>query len=348
MKKGMFALLFLTVFAGIASPIFGREAAEHELSAQIFYPLTTTETRDDLSHLNIYFLYSRLGAVDGIDLGYGYSRISGNMEGVQWSGGAALVGGDLYGVSVTGLAGAVRGNVDGVQWSGLGNWSSGSVRGVQAAGLANVAGDVQGVQAAGIANVAGDTRGVQASGIVNVAGDVRGVQIGLVNIADRMEGVPLGLINLSRNGGIQISGWSGGVTEVNSGLRFRSGPFYTIFGYGISSGSYDGLGKTFSEARLRSSSFSVGGQIPLGPFYLNLEGGVLAVDSGTAALFSEEQEQLGFQYRAMVELPLFWGVSVFGGLGSQYLTETEYIDEELRFGEESWRDFYVFGAGVEF
>lgn len=343
-NRALGAILMLFV-ALSATPIFAQEVAEHELSAQIFYPLTTTESRDDVSHLNFYLLYSRLGSVDGADVGYGYSRISGDMEGLQYSAGLALVGGDLRGVSFTGFGGGVLGTANGVQWSGLTNWARGGVRGVQAGGVANVAGPVEGVQTAGLVNVAGDLRGVQASGILNVAGDVKGVQLGLINIADRMKGVPIGLVNLSRNGGIQLSGWTGGVTEINSGVRFRSGAFYTMFGYGLNSDSYDGPAEAISNAREQSSSFSFGGRIPAGPFYINLEGGLLALDKGT---FDGESDQVGFQYRGMVELPLFWGISVFGGIGSHYLAEADYSSEEVRLGRARWDDFYFFGGGIEF
>lgn len=309
-----------------------QETKEHELTAQIWYPLATNENREDVSHFNLFLFYSRLGAVRGVDVGYGFSHISGEMNGVQWNGLASLTGGNLRGVSATGLMSGVNGSVTGVQWSGVGNWAGAEVRGVQAAGIVNVAGDL---------------RGVQAAGVVNVAREVRGVQLGLINISERMEGVPIGLINLSRNGGVQFSGWYGGVTEANAGVRFRAGNFYTLFASGYSSDSYDGPSSSFSAATKVSSSFSLGAQIPFGPAAINLDGGVLAVDNGELYELNEGVDQVGFQYRATLELPLFWGLSVFGGIGSHYLVAAheEMEEEELRNG--LWEDFYVLGAGIE-
>lgn len=322
----------LSVALLLTGAVFAQEPKEHELTAQIWYPLATNESREDISHFNLFLFYSRLGEVRGVDAGYGFSHISGDMNGVQWNGLASLTGGDLRGVSATGLFSGVNGSVTGLQWSGVGNWAGQELRGIQAAGIANVAGDV---------------RGVQAAGVVNVARDVRGVQLGLVNISDRMEGVPIGLINLSRNGGVQFAGWYGGVTEANMGLRFRAGNFYTLFAYGYSSDNYGGPSDSFSQATRVSSSFSFGAQLPLGPASINLDGGVLGVDNGELYELNEGVDQVGFQYRAMVELPLFWGLSVFGGIGSHYLVSAyeEIEEEEVRDGV--WDDFYFFGAGIE-
>lgn len=329
MKRIMILILLVLVLGGA---LFAEERKEHELTAQIWYPLSTNEGREDLSHINLYLFYSRLGDVRGIDAGYGFSHVSGDMIGLQYSGFAALSGGELRGLSATGLFCAVGGSVSGVQWSGVGNWASGEVRGVQSAGIVNVAGDI---------------RGVQAAGIVNVARNVRGVQLGLVNISERMEGVPIGLINLSRNGGIQFSGWYGGVTEANAGVRFRAGNFYTLFHYGMTSGSYDGPSTSFSEASRISSSFSFGAQVPLGPININLDAGILGVDNESLYEFNEGVDQFGFQYRAMVELPLFWGVSVFGGIGSHYLVEAQEEMEEKEQSSGLWEDYYFVGAGLE-
>ncbi len=316
----------------LGGALFGEEREEHELTAQIWYPLSTNEGREDLSHINLYLFYSRLGEVRGIDAGYGFSHISGDMTGLQYSALAALNGGSLQGVSATGIFSAVGGSVTGVQWSGVGNWASGEVRGVQSAGVVNVAGDV---------------RGVQAAGVVNVARSVRGVQLGLVNISERMEGVPIGLINLSRNGGVQFSGWYGGVTEANAGVRFRAGNFYTLFHYGMTSESYDGPSTSFTEATKIATSFSFGAQVPFGPVNINIDAGVLGVDNETLYEFNEGADQFGFQYRAMVELPLFCGLSVFGGIGSHYLVDAQEEMEEEEFRKGVWDDYYVIGAGLE-
>src|SRR6056297_2485072 len=84
-----------------------QEARHHDLSFHIFHPLSTTDTPDDSSSINVSLLYSRMGAVQGLDAGHGFSLITGDMIGVQGSSGAAYVGGNLRGISGTGIASLV-------------------------------------------------------------------------------------------------------------------------------------------------------------------------------------------------------------------------------------------------
>ncbi len=345
--------------------VFGFEKpAEHMLTAQIWYPLSTNTGKDDISNINLYLAYSRLGAVRGIDAGYGFSHVSGDVRGLQWSYFGSYVGGELTGVASTGLFSGVRGHVLGIQLTSLGNWAGAGLSGVQAAGIANVSvgptdgaqfagvtnvarGAVRGFQGAGIVNIAGDVTGVQTAGIVNVAHEVRGVQIGLVNVAEKMKGVPVGLVNVSRNGGVQISGWYGGVTDANAGLRFRSGAFYTLFTYGYTSGTYDGISHSFEKTTTVAGSFAVGTQIPFGPFRLNFDAGVVAVDNGKLYAHDKDEDQWGLQYRGAAELPLFCGLSAFAGLGATYLVDADTDMGAREFGRGAWNDFVFFGGGYE-
>lgn len=337
----------LTLFlVTVAATLGAEEAKTSNLTAQIFYPLSTNEGDNESTRFNLYLVYGRIGEVRGVDAGYGFSHVQGEMVGFQYTGGGALVGGDLRGVSGGGIFSGVSGAVEGLQWSGVANWSGGEVRGVQSSGVANVAaGGLRGVQAAGVVNVAGDVEGLQAASVVNVAREVRGVQLGLINISERMQGVPIGLINLSADGGVQLSGWYGGITEANAGLRFRSGAFYTLFSYGVSSESYSGISSTVSGTTEISSGFSFGARLPLRPFYINLDAGVLAVDRQGLYSFDQGRDQLGAQYRATVELPLFGGLSVFGGIGSGYLLPVE--EEGVTETEGRWEDYYILGAALE-
>ena len=115
----------------------------------------------------------------------------------------------------------------------------------------------------------------------------------------------------------------------------------------MSSGSYGGFAEAFEEATVASSSFSFGARIPLGPAYLNFDAGLLGVDGDTLAAFDEGSDRFGGQYRAMVELPLFWGLSASAGVGSYYLVEGSEEMQPRDLEDGVWSDFWFVGAGVE-
>src|SRR6056297_1917746 len=308
-KTFIFTLIAIIIFS--VSPAYAEETQEtehHDLSFHIFHPLSTTETPDDSSNINISLLYSRMGEVHGLDAGHGFSLISGDMTGVQGSSLVTYVGGDLRGVSGTGLASIVASDMYGVQASGLANWTGGHMY------------------------------GVQASGVVNVAKEVHGVQIGVVNLSDQMHGVPLGLINISRNGGIQLSGWYSTLTEANTGIRFRAGHFYTLFGFGLSSGSYNDLSEAVDTAEEISHSLAFGVSLPVGILALNFDAGLVTIDHDRFFKLDQPADQIGLRCRSMLELRLFGGLSVFGGTGAAYMIDgtEEPTEEDIKNGE--WKE----------
>lgn len=311
----LIAIIIFSVSAAYAEET--QEAEHHDLSFHIFHPLSTTETPDDSSSINISLLYSRMGEVQGLDAGYGFSLISDDMTGIQGSSAVTYVGGNLHGVSGTGLASIVASDMYGVQASGLANWTGGNMY------------------------------GVQASGLVNVAKEVHGVQIGVVNLSDQMHGVPLGLINISNNGGIQLSGWYSTLTEANTGVRFRAGNFYTLFGFGFTSGSYNDLSEAVDTAEEISQSLAFGISLPAGIFALNLDGGVVTIDRGRFYELDEGSDQIGLRCRGMLELRLFSGLSVFGGTGAAYMLDAKEEPTEEDFENGEWEELYFFGAGIE-
>jgi len=296
-----------------------QEAEHHDLSFHIFFPLSTTNNREDTSNINVSILYSRMGEVNGIDAGHGVSWISGDMIGIQGNGGVAFVGGDLHGVSGTGVASIVRGNVHGIQGSGVLNWAGGTMQGIQAAG------------------------------VVNVAKEVQGMQVGVVNLSEEMHGMPVGLINISGNGGIQLSGWHSTLTEANTGVRFRAGSFYTLFGFGLKSDSYADISEALETAEEISHSLAFGISLPAtGFFALNADAGVVNIDRDRLFKFDEGIDQIGFRGRAMIELRLFGGLSVFGGAGTAYMVDAIEEPEEGDIENGIWEDFYFLGGGIEF
>lgn len=294
-----------------------QEAEHHDLSFHIFHPFSTTDTAEDSSNINLSILYSRMGEVSGIDAGHGFSLITGDMSGVQCSSGVTYVRGDLKGVSGTGLASIVASDLYGVQASGVLNWTG------------------------------GEMRGVQASGLINVSNEVHGVQAGLINISKQMYGVPLGLINISQNGGIQLSGWYSTLTEANTGIRFRAGHFYTLFGFGLSSGSYSDLSEAVDTAEEISHSLAFGVSLPVGILALNFDAGLVTIDHDRFFKLDQPTDQIGLRCRSMLELRLFGGLSVFGGTGAAYMIDgaEEPTEEDIKNGE--WKELYFLGAGIE-
>ncbi|MFW5711566.1 MAG: LA_2272 family surface repeat-containing protein [Spirochaetota bacterium] len=225
----------------------------------------------------------------------------------------------------------------------------GEVHGLDAGhGFSLISGDMYGVQASGLANwTGGKMYGLQASGAINVAQEVRGVQIGIVNLSDQMHGVPLGLINISRNGGVQLSGWYSTLNEANTGVRFRAGNFYTLFGFGLTSGSYTDISEAVDTAEEISHSLAFGVSLPAGIFALNFDGGVISIDRGRFYELDEGSDQIGLRYRGMLELRLFSGLSVFGGTGAAYMMDAKQEPTEEDFENGQWEELYFFGAGIE-
>lgn len=311
----LIAIMIFSVSAAYAEEY--QEAEHHDLAFHIFHPLSTTVTADDSSNINISLLYSRMGAVHGIDAGHGFSFISGDMSGVQGSSTLTYVGGNLRGLSGTGIASIVAADMHGVQASGLANWTGGKMYGVQAAGA------------------------------VNVAKEVHGVQIGVVNLSEQMHGVPLGLINISNNGGVQISGWYSTLTDANAGVRFRAGNFYTLFGFGLNSASYADLSTAVDTAEEISHSLAFGISLPAGIFALNLDGGVVNIDRERFYELDEGSDQIGLRCRGMIELRLFSGLSLFGGTGAAYMLDAKEEPTEDDFENGEWEELYFFGAGIE-
>jgi hypothetical protein len=329
-------LIIGTATAGGITAAFAednREPEHHNLSVHIFYPLSTTKHPQDSSLINYSMFYGRMGEVSGIDVGHGFSLITGDMKGVQALGLASYVGGEMQGVNGTGVASVVAGDMWGVQSSGVANWTGGTLNGLQAAGVVNVARQVN---------------GVQASGVLNLAGEVNGMQIGLVNLSDRMNGMPLGLINLSKNGGVQLSGWYSSLTEANTGLRFRAGNFYTLFGVGLDASDYGSISEIEETTGSISNSFSFGASLPVGPLALNADVGMVSIDEEDFYELNEEKDRLGMQCRGMLEFSLFGGLSIFGGAGAAYMVDAteDPTEKDIRNGE--WEHFYFLGAGIEF
>ncbi|MFW5715769.1 MAG: caspase family protein [bacterium] len=264
----------------------------------------------------IGLLGSYTTALDGISAGLGVGVVEENATWLMANALGNYVGGDADGFQLTFLLNYIEGNSGYIQLTSFGNYVRGDFEGIQSSGVGNiVAGGLQGIQGAGVFNYAGELDGIQA-GVVNWAGTVQGMQVGLINIAGQMHGVPVGLINVSRNGGIELQGWTGGSTDFNTALVFRAGLLYTRFTAGTTASAGS------SDARA-SYGLHIGLRIPMQRFYLDVDAGVDTLDLGRAGIYMEPTDRntedlLAPQGRAVLGFQLSKRISLFAGFGTSY------------------------------
>jgi YD repeat-containing protein len=239
-------------------PERAREAPPRQLyaTASILYPLATHFKHPEAtSNLDFNLLYGRVGAVEGLSLGFLNvitRRRDAHMHGLELGVLGNVVRGDLDGFQGAAVFNLVGGSVTGIQLAAGANLSSGNVRGFQGSFALNRAGRLTGAQA-GAVNLAGDVDGLQV-GLVNVARRVRGVSIGLVNVAEDIDGVPIAPISVTRSGGIHPVVWSGTSGYGNAGLKFATRHTYTLF----FAATHHDFGRDFLGGGL-----AIGGRIPL-------------------------------------------------------------------------------------
>lgn len=258
--------------------------------ASVAPPLATNYNRlYATTHFGFNLLYGRAGELDGglqlgtVNLIVGKDGIAtGNMSGVQL---APLFGLNYASGHAAGIQGAFFGNgagkgIEGGQVSFGANVSAGDVDGAQLAFGSNIAtGSVRGVQIAGI-NVAGNVDGAQV-GIVNVAKKVRGLTFGLVNVADDIDGVAIGLANVTKSGGVHPVAWGSSATYANAGIKFATKHTYTII-----AGHYThdtGHGLNFNSRDFVGGGFFIGGHIPVGKAFADIDLGFSGLAAPTAS-----------------------------------------------------------------
>jgi len=184
--------------------------------------------------IQLGFITSLEGYLDGIQGSYLFGSVEGNMNGIQAAGvfntlegtsheGIQVSGvfntaeAPLQGAQISGVFNTVEGNLNGFQISGvfnsqegelmegfqtagIFNTASGGMKGFQLAGVGNFqsGGSFQGSQASGVINItSGSLEGFQTAGIYNQSADLKGMQIGLINKAADIRGNQIGLINIS-------------------------------------------------------------------------------------------------------------------------------------------------------
>jgi len=252
------------------------------------------------------------------------------LDGISVSAGVGVVEEDARWLMAHALGNYVRGDVSGIQAAGLGNIVEGKFDGIQnSGGLNYTAGDFKGIQSA-VINGAGRIDGIQV-GVINWAGQVDGMQVGVVNLTGEMNGVPVGLINISKNGGIELQGYTGGQTDFNTALLFRSGNIYTRFTSGISAGKDSRIhtGSTSAEA---SFGLHFGARIPLRRFYIDIDFGASTLDFGKSGIFMDPYDEssedlLAPQARGVLGFALTTRISLFAGAGIYYPIDISIPEE---------------------
>jgi hypothetical protein len=183
-----------------------------------------------------------------------------DLRGFQYSTILNSNSGDTRGFQFSCIANAVKGRSGGFQFASLANVALGGLGGVQLAAVNYAGGTGQGVQL-GAVNVAQGIGGAQV-GIVNYADHAKGTQIGIVNVAKKIEGFPIGLVNIEEGGVFAPEVW------YESGPRARAGlAFGTRLSYNMLSCGFD-----FDDVPTRPFvGWGLGGRIPIGPFFCDVD-----------------------------------------------------------------------------
>ena len=232
------ALLLGSICAAWAGP---REYPHHPVNLSLFYPISTNRDPDLSTNFRPNLIYSKIGAVRGLDLNGVVGSVRRDMVGFQVNGIYSHISGEFRGVGVSGVASYVKSNAVGFQFAGLVNFVRADFSGFQFANIMNyVEGEMTGVQATALFNLNdGNVRYFQYSSIANaVAGDVTGVQAaaGLNYVNESMVGGQLALANFAKNmTGVQIGlgnvagdAWGVQVGFVNFSTRLDGVPLGMI------------------------------------------------------------------------------------------------------------------------
>ncbi|WP_342378196.1 hypothetical protein NVS55_02500 [Myxococcus stipitatus] len=269
------------------------------------------------------------GTVDGSQLSVGANMATGKVLGAQLS-----VGGNLAGESLNGLQMAVGANV-----------ARGASRGVQMAAGVNVAPDLTGLQMSSGVSYAGKLSGAQVS-IINVGGSVEGAQVGLVNVASRVDGAQVGIINVAGetegesvgllsfvgNGQANVQVWASDIALTNVSLKLGGRHLYTVLNVGLTP-PMDG------DRRRYTTGVGVGGHIPLGRFFVDMDLMGSSVHAHRLFDFDDDTNHVLGQLRLMAGWQVARRFAVFGGVSANTLVTWNGSDpwKELGIGPE-WKE----------
>jgi len=296
-------------------------------------------TGGDLMGLQGSVGYNHAGGDAGLQLSVGANIAEGRVRVGQASVGFNAAGGDVSGFQAAVGFNAVDEPVHGFQAAVGANIAPRSLWGAQLSSGVNYAGGLRGAQI-GIVNVGLDVEGAQI-GIVNVGWKVRGAQIGLVNVSEEIHGVPIGLVSISRRGRFNLTVFGSEAALLNADLKMGSRSVYSLVGIG------------HSPSRHTSYALGLGGQIPAGAFFVDLDAAMLSFQD-TAYLFYGDTNSLGVRGRATLGLPLWKHFAPVAGVTFTY--EIPIVGERVPVAPEWMEDLSTgslvawpgFFAGIQF
>ena len=220
-KKSQRVIVLLSLLFFFQPKIFS-QGKFIPVNVSLFHPVSINQS-EDTTLFSLSLLYTRIGAIKGVNLGLGASLIHNGMDGLQVNGGYTWIGEEFNGVNLTGGVNAHGNNVKGFEAAGLANLVFGDFYGLQVVGAYNfVLGNFTGSQIAIIFNITGgdvsffqlgnanltggSLKGLQVGGVFNFVGKtMRGAQFGPANITSDMNGLQFGGGNFARvSRGLQI------------------------------------------------------------------------------------------------------------------------------------------------
>ncbi|MFY0563338.1 LA_2272 family surface repeat-containing protein [Archangium lansingense] len=265
----------------------------------------------------------------GMELAVG-ANYAGQVQGTQMAVGLNVAGGAMRGWQSAAGVNVAAGEMVGAQFAAGLNVASGKAWGLQAASGLNIAQELVGVQMSAGLSIAGNLQGAQLS-VVNIGGDVSGAQVGIVNVGRRVKGLQLGLINVASeadssigllsfvgNGQQHVQVWGSEMLMTNVALKLGGRTMHTLFTVGLRPGSE-------SRQRLWATGLGVGGHIPVGPFFVDVD--VLASSLHTGGFIEPTGHLLG-QLRVVAGWQPVKHFAIFGGLTANTLVSFE--DEEVQ------------------
>ena len=241
-----------------------------------------------------------------------------------------MAGGALRGWQTAVGVNVAAGEMVGAQFAAGLNVAAGKAWGLQSATGLNIAQELVGVQLAAGLNLASRLRGAQFS-LLNVGGDVSGAQVGLLNVGGRVKGLQLGLINVASeadssigllsfvgNGQQHVQVWGSEMSMTNVALKLGGRTMHTLFTVGLRPGRE-------GRQRLWSAGLGVGGHIPAGPFFVDVD--ALASTLHTGGFIEPTGHLLG-QLRLVAGWQPVKHFALFGGLTANTLVS--FRDEEVQ------------------
>ncbi len=293
-----------------------------------------------VNNISLGVLATHAGRVDGLAMAMVGNWVDREMRGVEWAMGANyagqvqgtqlamglnVAGGSLKGWQTALGVNVAAGEMVGAQFAMGLNVAAGRSWGLQAAAGLNIAQELTGVQFASGLNIASTLRGAQLS-LLNVGGDVSGAQVGLLNVGRRVKGLQLGLINVASeadssigllsfvgNGQQHVQVWGSELAMTNVALKLGGRTMHTLFTVGLRPGG-DG------RQRLWSAGLGVGGHIPAGHFFFDVD--ALASSLHTGGFIEPTGHLLG-QLRLVAGWKPYAHFALFGGLTANTLVSVE-------------------------